>query len=103
VKTVNWSTACLTSSMLLLARGVMRRIMMLPFLISFFTSSKSDKLRRGIARRKALTSWEGFSEVKSETEVSDPVDSRTRQAQLAYAFSDLALPAFPFYRVCGID
>lgn len=41
--------ACLTSSMLLLASGVMRRIMMFPDFTSFFMFSKSDKSRRGMA------------------------------------------------------
>ena len=47
----SWFTACFTSSMLLFARGVMRRIRMLPFLTSVFIVSRSASSRSGIAFR----------------------------------------------------
>ena len=47
----SWFTACFTSSILLFARGVMRRIRMLPFLTSFFISSRSASSRSGMAFR----------------------------------------------------
>lgn len=44
-------TARLTSSMLLLARGVILRMRMFPELTSAFTESMSDRSRRGMAFR----------------------------------------------------